>query len=86
MKIILSLLAMGSLFSTLVFASVDINKANIKELSSLKGIGMLKAKMIVEYRKNHCFKSINELAKIKGIGKKLIQKNKADLIIGKCKK
>jgi competence protein ComEA len=86
MKIILSLLALGSLFSSLVFASVDINKASIKELSSLKGVGNFKAKMIVEYRKGHCFKSIDELSKVKGIGKKILKKNAKDLIVGKCKK
>jgi len=52
-----------------VFGSIDINSAGIKELTSLKGIGNKKATAIIEYRALHCFKSVDELAKVKGIGK-----------------
>ncbi len=74
------------LFITSIFASVDINNASVKELSTLKGVGAKKAKAIVEYRTKHCFKSIEDLTKVKGIGKKIIEKNKDDMIIGECKK
>ena len=74
------------LLSTLVFASVDINTASVKELTTLKGIGKKKAEAIVAYRKTHCFKSADELTKVKGIGKKLLEKNKKEITIGKCKK
>ncbi len=82
MKILLSLF----LSVAFLFASVDINNASAKEFSSLKGIGMKKAQAIVEYRKSiKCFKSIDELTKVKGIGKSTISKNKANLKLGKCK-
>ena len=79
---ILTMLVVG--FS-LMFGSIDINNANVKELSSLKGIGNKKAVAIVEYRKAHCFKSVDEIVKVKGIGKKFLQKNKKNLKAGKCK-
>lgn len=82
MKKLLSII----LLSTLAFASVDINTASLKELTTLNGIGKKKAEAIVAYRKTHCFKSIDELTKIKGIGKKLLQKNKNRIKVGKCKK
>ncbi len=69
-----------------LFAVVDINTANQHELTTLKGIGSKKAEMIIAFRdKNGCFKSINDLTKVKGIGKKLIEKNKKELTITKCK-
>ena len=82
MKILLALfLCFG-----FVFASVDINKANEKDFASLKGVGDKKASMIVQYRKtNGCFKSVDDLSKVKGIGKKTIEKNRDELTISKCK-
>jgi len=81
MKILVSLvLSFGLLFS-----SVDINTASEKEFTSLKGIGMSKAKTIVEYRKGHCFKTLEELANVKGIGLKTIEKNRENLTASKCK-
>jgi competence protein ComEA len=74
------------LFVSLI-ALVDINKANVKELSSLSGIGTKKAEGIVEYREsNGCFKDIDALVKVKGIGKKIIQKNRDNLEASKCEK
>ena len=74
------------LFVSFLWSSVDINNANIKELSSLKGIGAVKSKSIIEYRKNYCFKSAKELTKVKGIGNKTLEKNLSDIIVGKCEK
>ncbi len=61
----------------LKYSSVNINKANEQELMlSLKGIGKKKAKAIVDYRKKHGqFKTVEDLTKVKGIGKKLVNKN-----------
>lgn len=57
-----------------LFAKIDVNSANAKELSQIKGIGDAKAEAIVEYRdKNGKFKSIDELSKVKGIGPKLLE-------------
>jgi len=69
-----------------LFALIDINTADIKELKTLKGIGKSRAEAILRYRDIHCFDSVEELIKVKGIGKKLLEKNKDNLTVGKCKK
>ncbi len=52
---------------------ININTADAKTLSTLKGIGPKKAQAIVTYRqKNGGFKSVDDLAKVKGINTKLI--------------
>ena len=56
---------------------ININQADAKTLTSLKGIGKDRAVMIVEYReKNGPFNKIEDLMKVKGIGKKIFEKNK----------
>jgi len=73
------------LFVTFVFASVDINKADKKELETLHGIGVKKAEKIISFRKeNGCFESIEDLAKVKGIGPKTIEKNRKNLTLSEC--
>lgn len=55
------------------FQRVNINKADISTLSSLKGIGHRKALAIVDYRENIAeFKSIDDLLYVKGIGEKVL--------------
>jgi len=63
---------------------VDINTADAKTISnSLKGIGMKKAEDIIAYRSKHGdFKSIQDLAKVKGIGIKTVQMNMDKMMVG----
>ena len=65
------------------FRWVNINTANIKSLAkNIKGVGVKKAQAIVLYRKTHGpFKRIDDIVKVKGIGPKLLEKNRADLRI-----
>lgn len=70
-------------FMVSLFAKVNINTANINELESLKGIGKAKAETIIEYRKQHKFKKIEDIMKVKGIGKKLFEKIKDEINIDK---
>ncbi|WP_435979661.1 ComEA family DNA-binding protein [Psychrobacter sp. DM4] len=61
---------------------VNINRASESELTSLKGIGSSKAQAIILYREMFGdFESIDELQKVKGIGAKTIEKNRARLQI-----
>jgi len=56
-------------FNFSVLAGVDINTAGQADLESVKGLGPVKAKAIIEYRNTHgMFKSVEELANVKGIG------------------
>jgi len=57
-------------------AVVNINTADAATLTTLKGIGPAKAKAIVEYRDTHGeFPTIEDLAKVKGIGTKILEMN-----------
>jgi competence protein ComEA len=64
---------------------VDINSADAAALSKeLKGVGDTKAAAIVEYRRTHgAFKTLDDLALVKGIGQKLVDRNRADLRLGR---
>ncbi|VAX12299.1 hypothetical protein MNBD_GAMMA24-477 [hydrothermal vent metagenome] len=81
------LFAFVSLFLVLSFGvqaePVDINTADARSIAlNIKGVGDRKAARIVSYRKkNGPFKSIEELENIKGIGPKLIEKNRSNLLI-----
>lgn len=62
--------------------AVNINTADIKTLSSLKGVGQKKAKAIVDFRDaNGDFTSVDELLNIKGIGKHIVKDNITRLAI-----
>lgn len=53
---------------------VNINTASLKELQGLRGIGATYARRILEYReKNGKFISVDELLRVKGIGKKRLE-------------
>lgn len=58
--------------------SVNINSADAQTIaSSLHGIGAKRAEAIVAYRnQNGPFKSVDDLSKIKGISKKIIDDNR----------
>jgi len=54
---------------------ININNADIENLTKLPGIGQIKAKAILDYRENIGeFTSLKELTKIKGIGEKTFEK------------
>lgn len=66
-------------------APVDINSADAAVLaSSIKGVGEKRAEAIIAYRKEHGpFKAIEDLAKVPGIGAKMVEDNRQNLTVGK---
>ena len=55
---------------------VNINEANIAQLTMLPGVGVARAKLIQEYAKAHPFKTADELNNVHGVGDKAMQKLK----------
>lgn len=54
---------------------LNINTATLEEFQLLPGIGESMAKTIIAYRTSHGpFKSVNDMEKVKGIGKKKLAK------------
>ena len=75
--------------STVTLAGpVNINTADAETISAeLKGIGMSKAKAIVEYREKHGpFRSADDLSLVKGIGEKTVEQNRDDIRVSAPKK
>ena len=74
-----------SVFFISLFAKVDLNTATMEQLHTLKGIGHKKAVAIIEYRKEHNFTKIEDIMKVKGIGKKMFEKIKSEIEVKKWK-
>ncbi|MGH8077701.1 MAG: ComEA family DNA-binding protein [Lysobacter sp.] len=85
-SLVLSLLLAGSLLSVSAFAAekVNINTADVATIDRvLLNIGPSKAAAIVAYRKaNGAFRSAEQLALVKGVGLKTIEKNRDRIVIG----
>lgn len=60
---------------------VDVNTADAKTIArELDGVGLSKAQAIVDYRKaNGPFRSADDLVKVKGLGQKTVDRNRANL-------
>ncbi len=80
-SLLLSLLLMGS---ALAGDKVNINTADAATLDRvLVNIGPAKAEAIVAYRKaNGAFRSAEQLALVKGVGLKTIEKNRDRIMVG----
>jgi len=76
---VLSLSLVG--FSSSTFAAVNLNTATKSELQSIKGVGPSKADAIIAYRAKTPFKSVDDLDKVKGFGKKSIDKIRGEVTV-----
>ena len=84
-----AIVLMGLLVSAGVLADpVNINTADARTLAKeLNGIGLSRAQAIVDYReKNGPFKNADDLAKVKGIGMKVVEQNRANIRVDKSEK
>jgi len=63
--------------------AININTATMEELCSLRGIGPAKARCIIEYRTaNKCFKEIDELINVRGIGEATLARFRDKITLG----
>lgn len=66
---------------------VNINTASADELATLTGVGKEIAQRIIEYREaNGSFKSVEQLQNVKGIGAKILEKNRSRITVGEVAK
>ena len=62
--------------------TININTADKELLMSIKGIGEKRAEAIITYREQHGpFKSIDQLAEIKGVGQLFVDTNRDHLVV-----
>lgn len=80
---VLRMFAVAMLFSLTLLQplwaaeAVNVNTADAVTIAkSLDGVGKVRAEAIVQYRTEHGdFTAVDELAKVKGIGKTVLEKN-----------
>jgi competence ComEA-like helix-hairpin-helix protein len=61
---------------------VNLNTASPEELRLIPGVGPARVRNILAYRKAHPFRTVDELARIKGIGRKTIRHWRQHLAVG----
>ena len=72
-------------FAAFAFAAepVNINYADVDELTQLHGIGPAKAEAIIEYRRATAFLQVEDLANVKGIGLATVERNRDMIVVGR---
>lgn len=80
-SLVLSLALAGA---ALAADRVDINSADAAQIAqTLNGVGLAKAEAIVAWREAHGpFRSADQLAEVKGIGLKTVEKNRDRIAVG----
>jgi len=62
--------------------AININTADVQELTKLKGVGEKKAEAIIAWRKeNGNFKTVDQLLEVKGIGEATLAANREKIRI-----
>lgn len=88
-KTLLASLVLSLALALPAFATeqVDINSADAKTLAEgLNGVGLSKAEAIVAFRDEHGpFANAEDLAQVKGIGEKIVEKNRDTIVVGGSK-
>jgi competence protein ComEA len=86
----LLMLGMLALFSEAAWAEtptklegvVNLNTASPEELGLIPGVGPARVRNILAYRRAHPFRTVDELARIKGIGRKTVRKWRMHMAVG----
>ena len=89
LRILLVAMAIFVLFSpraraekTQLEGVVNLNTATPEELSLIPGVGPARVRNILAYRHAHPFRTVDELARIKGIGRKTVRHWRMHLAVG----
>ena len=86
MKKLLAVFALAFAFACSAQAAVDLNTATQAELENVDGIGPKKAQAIIDFRKkNGSFKSVDDLDKVPGFGKKSVDMMRKNIVVGSSK-
>ena len=84
MKIATRMLAvlLCALPGVILAGPVNVNTADAETIAKeLNGVGLAKAKAIVEYREKYGpFTNADELSLVKGIGERTVDRNRADIL------
>ena len=87
--LVLKSLVLAAAFAGLAHAGGTVEKVNINSADAatldrvLDGVGPSKAEAIVAYRKaNGAFRSIEQLASVKGIGLSTVERNRERILVG----
>lgn len=76
--IVLAMTSLGAIAD-----KININDADASALTALHGIGQAKAEAIVEHRdSNGPFRSVDDLANVKGLGTSIVERNRDRLTVG----
>jgi len=82
-----SVLLLAGMVTLMAWAGpVDLNSADAETIArELNGVGVSRARAIVEYREQYgAFSSAEELLNVSGIGTHILQVNKANIILSKA--
>lgn len=77
----------GAMAEPMAGEKIDVNTATAEQLQEVKGIGPKKAEEIVKHRTDKGdFKSVDDLAKVKGIGEATVEKIRDQVMVGTSSK
>ena len=83
-KITISLITTSSMLISMSLS--QINEASKTGLGCIKGVGEKRLQLIIEYKKEHKIKTIDELLNIRGVGKVILNNIKEDILKKSCRK